>query len=579
MRKPMLLLTSVVSAVVLCLTLVLFTGTYREDGMPEVAAQTAAKPNIVLILTDDMTLQDAEYMPKLHSLMMDQGTTFENAFVTNSLCCPSRATILRGQYTHNHQLWTNDPPLGGFQGFHDLGHESSTVATLLRSGGYRTALIGKYLNGYPAADPTYVPPGWDEWYAESGGGGYYGYKLNENGQVVQYGSSAEDYKTDVLARKATDYVRRSAANEQPFFMYLGHKAPHGSTVMPASRHEDSYPGVTAPRPPSFNEADVSDKPKWVSSRPPLSADDIAYIDELYGERLRSLLAVDDMIESLVDTLRDSGELDNTYIFFTSDNGYHLGQHRLTPGKWTAYEEDIRVPVVVRGPGVPAGQVSDRFTLNNDFAPTFADLADVNPPSFVDGRSLAPLLGNDPPTSVEWRSAFLVEIGRPNFPFEAVRTERHLYVEHDTGERELYDLIDDPYQLDNRYATADPDLIAQLQARLEALRGCVGAECRSAESTDSPTPPPSDTTPPETSIAIDSGPSGTVKQNNATFTFSSDETGTTFECSLDGVAFSACSSPKKYTGLAKGSHTFEVRATDAAGNTDASPASRTWTVGR
>jgi N-acetylglucosamine-6-sulfatase len=446
------------------------------------SAQTSERPNIILILTDDMALQDAEYMPKLHSLMMDRGTTFENAFVTNATCCPSRATILRGQYTHNHQVRLTPR---GFQRFHNLGHEGSTVATWLRSEGYRTTLIGKYLNGYGGADETYVPPGWDEWYANSSETGSYDYTLNKNGQLVSYGSAPEDYKTDVLARKATNYIRRAAGNEQPFFMYLAPTAPH-SPAIPASRHADAIPDAKAPRPPSFDEADVSDKPDWVSSRAPLSAEEIAYIDELYGDRLRSLLSVDEMLEGLIDTLRKGGELDETYIFFTSDNGFHMGQHRLPEGKWTAYEEDIRVPLIVRGPGVPAGQALDHLVLNNDFAPTFAQLADAEPPSFVDGRSLAPLLSDDPPTSAEWRSAFLVESARDGDgirsrrAFEAVRTEQHLYVEYESGERELYDLAEDSYEIDNRYASADPDLITQLQARLGALRGCVGAKCRSAE---------------------------------------------------------------------------------------------------
>lgn len=456
-------------------------GSQKKTDLTQTSPQ---RPNIVLILTDDMNLQDAEHMPKLKSLMMDRGTTFENAFVTNATCSPSRATILRGQYTHNHRVRVTDQ---GFPKFHQLGHESSTVATWLQSGGYRTALFGKYLNGYGGNDPTSVPPGWDEWYANFGDPGYYDYQLNKNGQVVSYGSAPEDYKTDVLARKADDYVRRSAGDGQPFFVYLAPTAPHEPAI-PAPRHEDTFPDAQAPRPPSFDEADVSDKPQWVRSKPPLSADQTARIDELYRDRLRSLLAVDDMIEGLIDTLRDSGELDNTYIMFTSDNGFDLGQHRMTYGKWTAYEEDIRVPLIVRGPGVPAGQVLDHLVLDTDFAPTFADLAGGNLPSFVDGRSLAPLLGGDPATGADWRSAFLVESARdgdeqtkrPRPAFEAVRTERYIYVEYKSGERELYDLANDPYQLDNLYANADPDLIAQLEARLGALRGCMGSECRSAE---------------------------------------------------------------------------------------------------
>jgi N-acetylglucosamine-6-sulfatase len=227
--------------------------------------------------------------------------------------------------------------------------------------------------------------------------------------------------------------------------------------------------------------------------------------------LRSMLAVDDMIGRLVEALTESGELDNTYIFFTSDNGWHAGEHRLTTGKWTAYEEDIRVPLIVRGPGVPEGRKLEHLVLNNDLAPTFADLAGAEAPSFVDGRSLTPLLSADPPPHPleDWRSAFLVEAarelsrssapplsgdqlpkdrrhaqreewGRPRL--EAIRTEEHLYVEYETGERELYDLRETPYQLSNVYESTDPELVRHLQRRLAALRGCSGTTCEAAEDT-------------------------------------------------------------------------------------------------
>ena len=447
------------------------------------STQTAKRPNIVLILTDDMAFGDARRMPELKSLMMDRGTTFDDAYVTDATCAPSRATILRGQYTHNHKVRVTNT---GFQRFHNLGLEDSTVATWLRSGGYRTVLIGKYLNGYGGAS-TYVPPGWDEWYANSSEAGSYDYKLNENGKVVSYGSAPKDYKTDVLARKAEDYVKRSAGGGRPFFMYLAPSAPHPPAI-PAPRYEDAFPDAEAPRPPSFDETDVSDKPEWVRKRGALSPQETSAMDELYRDRLRSLLSVDNMIEGLVDALGDEGELDNTYIFFTSDNGFHLGQHRLPEEKWTPYEEDIRVPLVVRGPDVPAGRVSDHLVLNNDLAPTFAKLAGVSPPSFVDGRSLAPLLGDELPNTTEWRSAFLVESARDGArgkvrsrpAFEAVRTERYVYVKYESGERELYDLAEDPYELNNLYTSAGPDLLGQLQMRLKALRECAGAKCRPAE---------------------------------------------------------------------------------------------------
>jgi len=247
-----------------------------------------------------------------------------------------------------------------------------------------------------------------------------------------------------------------------------------------------------------------------------------------------MLAVDDMIGDLVKALRKSGELDNTYIFFASDNGFHMGEHRLGAGKWTAYEEDIRVPLVVRGPGVPEGKKLPHMVLNNDLAPTFADLADTETPSFVDGRSLAPLLDADPTSVKDWRSAFLVEAvaersAVPQPPFinessvaplltgdplpnnwrrnsaatakliegwgrpwlKALRTERYLYVDYKTGEHELYDLRRDPYQLNNFYETAPPELVERLEAQLDTLRQCSGAECRAAEEGEMPESRPKD----------------------------------------------------------------------------------------
>ena len=482
-----------------------------------VVLEPSDRPNVVLILTDDLDVgllqRYHERYPNLGELAAE-GTTFENAFVTDPLCCPSRATILRGQYSHNHRIVGNKPPQGGFEKFRSLGHESSTVATWLQDEGYRTLFVGKYMNGYHA---EHVPPGWDEWHGITSN--YLGNALNNNGRIRQY--DPERYHLDdVLAGKAVDYVRQSKDSDMPFFMWLGTKAPHLPAVS-APRHQDAFSKTPLPRLPSFNEKDVSDKPDWIRNNPPLEPWQIADMEALQRQRLRSLLAVDEMIGRLVETLRQNGELDDTYIFFTSDNGFHLGEHRLTTGKWTAYEEDTRVPLVVRGPGVPEGRKLEEMALNNDLAPTFADLAGIEAPSFVDGRSLVPLLGKEP-FDGSWRKAFLIEApaepdrdplpppsvdegsilplvtgdplpedrreaspaelrknwGRPGLV--AVRTEGHLYVEYETGERELYNLREDPYQLDNHYGEANPALLKRLKGHLEALRECSGADCPAAE---------------------------------------------------------------------------------------------------
>lgn len=449
------------------------------------------KPNIILILTDDLDARSIEFMPQLQTLLTREGVTFVNSFATTTICCPSRASILSGQYTHNHQVIANMPPAGGFQKFYDLRLERSTIATWLQTAGYRTAFVGKYLNRYPENQPsTYVPPGWNEWYAHHKGPNYFNFKLNENGRVVQYGSEPEHYRTDVEARKALEFIYRSISAGAPFFLYFAPFAPHDDAnsngnipPVPAPRHANEFAGMKAPRPPSFNEEDVSDKPKYVSNRPRLVETGIsAIIDERYPKRLQTMLAVDEMISQLISTLKDRGVLENTYIFFMSDNGYHLGEHRLPAGKSTAYEEDIRVPLIVRGPGVPAGRVLEHFALNIDLAPTFAELAEVMPPKFVDGRSLMPLLVNSPPPVEAWRQDFLVEYLDPSTPetnYAAVRTRDYKYVEWNTGEKELYDLRNDPYELLSLHNTAEPALLAQLSSRVHELKNCAGINCLTA----------------------------------------------------------------------------------------------------
>jgi arylsulfatase A-like enzyme len=449
----------------------------RESSAPN-------RPNIILIVTDDQEVSSLTSMPNVQSLLQAQGTTFSRFFVSMAACCPSRASILRGQYAHNHGVLSNVGEQGGFKQFYDSGREDSTIATWLQSADYRTALLGKYLNEYPeGAASSYVPPGWDEW---SSSRGYFDYQMVEDGEVRSYGKSPEDYSTDVLSRKATDFVRRSAAENRPFFLYLAPFAPHaaepeqgGQTLsqpIPAPRHAEAFADARAPRPPSFDEADVTDKPYGIRNLPRLTPNQIAQIDELYRQRLRTLLAVDEMVASLIDALRETRTLEHTYVIFTSDNGHFLGEHRRPDGKGLPYEEAIRVPFVVRGPGVTAARVEDRLALNVDLAPTLAELAGVDVPDFVDGRSLAPLLLGEPPNS--WRRSFLVE--GQNLRFLGLRSEDLLYVEYRSGERELYDLRSDPYQLESLALVSDPAALAKLSAQLASIASCAAATCRAAE---------------------------------------------------------------------------------------------------
>lgn len=474
----------------------------------------AQLPNIVFILTDDQALTDMPYMANVKSLLSDQGATFARNYVSLSLCCPSRISGLRGQFAHNTGIYKNGPPDGGFPAVYAAGLEQSTLATWLQTAGYRTALFGKYLNGYPDGAPsaTYIPPGWTEWYSPNDGTPYkeFNYSLNENGTTVAYGSTDADYMTDVISAKATDFIRRTADQHlgQPFFAYIATYAPH-SPATPAPRHVNAFPGVQAPRTPAWNEADVSDKPAWVQALPLLTDAQISDIDKLYRHRLQTLLAVDEMVKAVIDTLQAKNLMSNTYIVFASDNGYHQGQHRLDSGKMTGYEEDLLVPLIVRGPGITAGSKINLITANVDYAPTLAELAGITTPSFVDGRSLVPLLAGQTPSS--WRQVLLLE-HKPDTPddrlppaagtlepldpfqvsglagvnidaFTGVRTDDgYTYLEYSTGEFELYDNNADPDQLNSNYAGASADLKNRLAAWVKSLATASGAALRQAEST-------------------------------------------------------------------------------------------------
>ncbi|MBN2549229.1 MAG: sulfatase-like hydrolase/transferase [Anaerolineales bacterium] len=503
-------------------------GQPTQAADPTARAASANQPNILFILADDLDqkLGTLDYTPNLGKLIAEQGLTISDFFVTNSLCCPSRSTILRGQYTHSHTVYTNRPPTGGFQKFLSQGCEDSTIATWLQDSGYRTVLMGKYLNGYPEEpDPEHIPPGWTEWYSPSKGDPYtnYNYTLNENGDLVPYGDQPEDYLTDVLSDKAVDFIERAEADHTPFFMYIAPYVPH-SPATPAPRHADLFPELEAPRTASFNEQDTSDKPGTIQDKAGLNQSEIHKMDQLYRLRVQSMQAVDEMIARLVEILEKNGQLDNTYIIFTSDNGFHMGQHGLLSGKTTAYEEDVLVPMFIRGPGIPAGETLSGYLAGNvDFAPTFADLTGIEIPDFVDGRSLVPLFSSSRPPVDQWRQAYIIEaypnretsalnpanetaslgdwltepdrgvlepldpIDRqgPAATYTALRTAHYKFIEYQNGERELYDLLKDPDELENLAARADEELLDQFSTWLGQLHACAGAECREIEQN----PPP------------------------------------------------------------------------------------------
>ncbi|MFZ1465970.1 MAG: sulfatase-like hydrolase/transferase, partial [Anaerolineae bacterium] len=391
--------------------------------------------------------------------------------------------------------------------------ENDTIATRLQDVGYRTALFGKYLNRYPYGSPSnYIPPGWGEWYSPSPtapGYNQFNYTLNENGTLVAYGSDPADYLQDVLTTQALSFITRTVTSGEPFFAYFSSFSPHTPST-PAPRHTTLFTDTLAPRPPSFNELDVSDKPQWIQNLPLLTPEEVQQIDDQYRLWLQSMQAVDETIAALVETLEATGQLNNTYIFFTSDNGYHMGQHRLLPGKYLGYEEDIHVPLFVRGPQAPISQTVPYLASIVDLAPTLADIAGIEIPAYTDGRSLLPLLGGSPPAA--WRQALLFEqyvgdhhglrdpLGEPPDPFDSprfqsaplfysgLRTADLKYIEYDTGERELYNLANDPFELENLAASADPTTLAQLAAWLSLLKGCAADTCRSLEMRPPPPPP-------------------------------------------------------------------------------------------
>jgi len=461
------------------LALIIVTLLVVGSGASAQAQETPPeRPNVVFILADDLDkrllMSHLSDYPSIQALAA-HGVTFQNAFVTNALCCPSRSTMFTGQYSHNHHVMTNDPPEGGAPAFRPL--EPEALPVWLKNAGYTTGYVGKYLNNY---DGTYEPPGWDEWKGRVVGLPYQG-----KDQVEGFGMDGKNAEgrthTQVFADEAVSFVKRRAG-ATPFFLFVSPYAPHDPGIH-ADRYDALYSDAKLPRPPSFNEPDVSDKPAWIRDDPRLTAEQITEAQRLYRNRLRSMKDVDRMAGRLVGALRDKGELSSTYVIFFSDNGYHAGQHRLLmPPKRLAYEEDIKMPLIVRGPGVPAGTTRSQMVLNNDLAPTFAEWAGASPLLAVDGRSMAPLLKPTPPA--RWRTAFLAEgasqksIDRPSY--RAVRTEHYLYVKYANGEKELYNLDRDPYELKSFYPEAGDTLKDRLRGLLSSLASCAGSECLAAE---------------------------------------------------------------------------------------------------
>ena len=468
------------------------------------ATAQAPKPNFVFVLTDDLSRNLVPYMEHVQA-MQRQGTSFDRYVVTDSLCCPSRASIFTGRYPHSTGVITNQPPDGGFEVFHPV-EEKSTFATSLQAEGYRTAMMGKYLNGYTPAGlvegaPRFVPPGWSAWAVAGNGYGEFNYNLlvkrpgDTQARIVSYGDRPRDYLTDVISRRGQRFIAGAVQANQPFMLELSTFAPHGPFT-PAPRDADKFPNARVPRGPLFNAAQLKDPPAWLPTEP-LTEPQIADLDRNFRKRAQSVQAVDKMIGDIRAKLRDLGVAQNTYIVFTSDNGFHMGQRRLFQGKQTYFDHDVRVPMVVVGPDVPAGATVERLAANVDLRPTFQELAGAPIGPRVEGRSLAGFLRGQ--AVGNWRNVTLIEHNGPNAAAEdpdgqdarqgnpptyaALRFPNALWVQYDNAATapEYYDMARDPLQRRNIAASLTPQRRAELSALLARMRACSGgASCQKAD---------------------------------------------------------------------------------------------------
>jgi len=451
------------------------------------------QPNVVVVFTDDQDAASLKVMKGVKRKLGNRGATFKNAFAVYPLCCPSRATILTGQYPHNHGVLDNGGPEGGVHAF----DESVTLATTLEEAGYRTGYIGKYLNGYPALareDPeTAIPPGWNRWFGMVDAG-QYDWSLNANGNLRRFGREPRDYQTDVLRKLGAGFIRQhSGRSKPPFFLMLGTNAPHGEkgrkfadrNPRPAKRHVGKFESLRLPGVPSFNEADVSDKPEFLQV-PRIKGKGRRELRDRYRGRLESLLSVDDLVTGLLAELRRRNELRNTLFIFTSDNGWLLGEHRLER-KRLLYEESAQVPLVMRGPGVNRGANRKQLVGNIDLAPTIYDATGVNPPNSLEPDGISLLNVVDDPGAFVNRDLLLenFHIGSNDGVGKAIRTPEAILIEQrldGTAYHELYDLDPDssgydPYELENQYENPNySGLRADLEDRLDEVRNCQGNQC-------------------------------------------------------------------------------------------------------
>lgn len=467
------------------------------------AAAASAAPNILVIMTDDQEdTGSMAYMPKVRSLIAEQGITFQNSFANVPLCAPSRASFFTGQAAHNHGIKANSPlDDGGWEAF--KAKEETALPVWLQQAGYKTALLGKYINRYgqqshwgawlawlgnmfgiefkgeTIGNPRdWVPKGWDLWYAFTGSRvRYYDYAINENGTILDFGDKPEDYSTDVLSARAVRFILDQKDTTQPFFLYIAPKAAHaeGKRAIPAPRHAQSFKDVSLPMRAAFDEKDVSRK---AIKAPRVKRPGLDELTGRYHAELQSLQAVDELVEAVVEALKSAGKLDNTVLVYTSDNGFLFGEHRLI-GKTAAYDESIKVPLAISGPGVAKNETRSQLVNTLDVVATIADLAGAKPNQELDGSSLKPLFAD---SNAPWRGALLLESPVTRFErvqnrYLGVRTSTQKYIRYEGGFEELFDLAADPDEIKNQagnplYAS---DLGA-LRDLLEKLKTCAGSNC-------------------------------------------------------------------------------------------------------
>jgi N-acetylglucosamine-6-sulfatase len=479
-------------------------------------AKQGSRPNIILVVTDDQTLAafNGRTMPYTLGNVAGAGTTFNNTIATNPLCCPSRATMITGQYSHNNGVMNNKP------GYPALSDKKNVLPSWLRASGYYTAHVGRYLNEYPHGRKSKPAPGWDSWVAALEPRGYLSYELRVNRKTVEFGRKLKDYLTTVINNRVNELIRKRAPRPQPFFLQVDHMAPHAGPGMggpcAGSDVADALPADYAqfaneplPAPPSFNEEDIGDKPSFIQKAPSLSEKNIAAITQRYRCALASLLAVDRGMQQIDAELAKAGELENTVVIFISDNGFFYGEHRIPREKIRPYEEALHVPFAIRVPpgvlGAPTAPFVDELVGNIDLVPTILELAGTGPclaPGrcrVMDGRSLVPLLlgqggwPQDRGLVVEFKTGDDKFNTSSSCTYAGLRTPSHLYVQHTSipsapdgicvpgDERELYDLAADPFQLQNLYP-ADPSTPAGIAGtlladRLAQLANCAGIEGR------------------------------------------------------------------------------------------------------